>query len=234
MTIGGTIVKGQAIELANKVSAQFVSDDNDGLVGLAFSSINTVRPVQQKTFFDNAKPSLASPLFAAYLPLNKNGAYDFGFIDTSKYTGSITYAPVDPSGGFWEFASTGYKVGSTTYSASGFTGIADTGTTLLLMSDAAVDNYYAVVSGASYDSNQGGYTFSCSASLPALSVKVGSGYATVPGKFINFGSVGGGKCFGGLQSVGGGTQNIYGDVFLNANYVVFDSNGPRLGYATSV
>ena len=234
VVIGGTTVKSQAVELANKVSAQFVSDDNDGLVGLAFSSINTVQPTQQRTFFDNAKTSLASPLFAAYLPFNKNGAYDFGFIDTTKYTGSISYAPVDSSRGFWEFASTGYKVGSTVHTQSGFTGIADTGTTLVLMGDSAVDTYYASVSGASFDSNQGGYTFPCSAALPALSIKIGSAYATIPGKYINFASVGSGKCFGGLQSVGGGSQNIYGDVFFNANYGIFDSNGPRFGFATSV
>jgi hypothetical protein len=41
VTIGGTTVQGQAVELAKKVSSTFVSDAADGLVGLAFSSINT-------------------------------------------------------------------------------------------------------------------------------------------------------------------------------------------------
>ena len=41
VTIGGTTVQGQAVELANQVSSTFVSDAADGLVGLAFSSINT-------------------------------------------------------------------------------------------------------------------------------------------------------------------------------------------------
>lgn len=39
--IGGTTVTGQAVELAKQVSSTFVSDSSDGLVGLAFSSINT-------------------------------------------------------------------------------------------------------------------------------------------------------------------------------------------------
>jgi hypothetical protein len=234
VTIGGTTVKTQAVELANRVSSSFVSDTSDGLIGMAFSNINTVSPRQQSTFFDNAKASLNSPLFAAYLPYQADGAYDFGYTDSSKYTGAITYAPVSSANGFWEFASTSYKIGSTVHSASGFTGIADTGTTLILMSDAAVDAYYAQVSGASYSSSEGGYIFPCSAKLPTLSVRIGTTtYATIPASLLNFGVASGSSCYGSLQSVGGGTQNIYGDVFFNAYYGVFDSTGPRFGFATA-
>jgi hypothetical protein len=232
VVIGGTTVKNQVVELANKVSSSFVNDQSDGLVGLAFSSINTVTPVAAHTFFDNAQPTLDAPLFAAYLPFNANGAYDFGYTDATKYTGSIVYANVDNSGGFWEFPSTSYKVGSTTKSLSGYTGIADTGTTLILMGDAAVTAYYKQVSGAQYDSNQGGYTFPCKATLPTLSIRIGtSQYATIPASLMNFGAAGNGYCFGSLQSVGGGKQNIYGDVFFNAYYGVFDAKGPSFGFA---
>lgn len=40
--VGGVSVTGQAVELASKISAQFRQDENnDGLLGLAFSTINT-------------------------------------------------------------------------------------------------------------------------------------------------------------------------------------------------
>jgi hypothetical protein len=83
-----------------------------------------VTPSQQATFFDNAQPSLSSPQFAAYLPSERDGAYDFGALDSNKYSGTIQYASVDSSNGFWEFPSTSYKVGSQTYNSSGTTGIA--------------------------------------------------------------------------------------------------------------
>ena len=40
--MGGVTAQGQAVEAASKISEQFVQDkNNDGLLGLAFSSINT-------------------------------------------------------------------------------------------------------------------------------------------------------------------------------------------------
>lgn len=68
VNIGGVSFASQAVEAASTISTEFTEDtDNDGLVGLAFSSINTVSPKSQKTFFDNVKSSLSSPLFAANL-----------------------------------------------------------------------------------------------------------------------------------------------------------------------
>ena len=68
VSVGGLAVRTQAVEAAKKVSSQFASDsDSDGLLGLAFSSINRVKPTKQKTFFDNAKSSLTSALFTADL-----------------------------------------------------------------------------------------------------------------------------------------------------------------------
>jgi aspergillopepsin I len=232
--VGSTKVTGQVVELATQVSSSFVSGAGDGLLGLAFSSINTVQPTPAKTFFDNAQSGLDKPIFAAYLPKDTDGAYDFGSTDSAKFTGTLQYTDVDSSNGFWEYPSTSFKVGSTSGQMSGFTGITDTGTTLVLMSDAAVTAYYKQVSGSSSSQTDGGYIFDCSTTLPDLSFAVGDNTATIPGSLINFAAASeSGKCFGGVQSVGQGTQNIYGDVFLNANYGVFDASGPSFGFATS-
>ena len=234
VSVGTTSVPGQAVELATTVSSQFQQDTaSDGLLGLAFSSINTVKPDQQQTFFDNAKSSLSSPLFTAVLKHQAPGSYDFGYIDSSKYTGSIAYTPVDSSQGFWSFNSNSYTIGSGSPTSASISGIADTGTTLLLVDDPIVTGYYSSVPSASYDANQGGYTFPCSSTLPDITFNIGGYSATVSGSLINFAPTDstGTTCFGGIQSNTGIGQSIFGDIFLKSQFVVFDSNGPQLGFA---
>jgi hypothetical protein len=190
--IGGATVTGQAIEMATDVSDSFVQDINsNGLVGLAFSKINTVKPQKQKTFFDNAMPTLAEPVFTADLRQDEVGAYEFGKIDTARFTGDLTWAPIDPSNGFWEFTSTKFSVGNgKALNAIGGTAIADTGTTLMLVNAAVVNAYYSQVEGAVNNEQVGGITFPCDSVLPNLNVDVGGTYtATIQGKFINFAQV---------------------------------------------
>ncbi|KAI6853663.1 hypothetical protein KC334_g22652, partial [Hortaea werneckii] len=68
VVIGSATVTRQAVEVATEVSGSFVTDENnDGLVGLAFSTINTVEPEPQKTWFENIMGDLEQPLFTANL-----------------------------------------------------------------------------------------------------------------------------------------------------------------------
>ena len=88
MSVGATNVSNQAVELATDVSDDFTSDvDNDGLLGLAFGALNTVKPRQQSTFVENAikQGVISNALFTADLKAGAPGTYDFGFID-ARYT----------------------------------------------------------------------------------------------------------------------------------------------------
>jgi aspergillopepsin I len=269
--VGGVSVTGQAVELAKTISAQFQQDqNNDGLLGLAFSSINTgqsrfaspkidadmtlVKPKQQTTFFQTAinEGVLAQNVFTVDLKKGEPGSYDFGFIDDSKYTGEITYTPIDNSQGFWEFTGTGYQVGDGQFQDVSIDAIADTGTTLLLLDDDIVAAYYQQVQGAKNDQTQGGYTFPCSADLPDFTLGIADSQATIPGSFMNFAPISDGSsselspaflvprptatntcsaCYGGIQSNSGIGLSIYGDIFLKAVFAVFDSDNLQFGVA---
>ncbi|KAK4236962.1 aspartic peptidase domain-containing protein [Achaetomium macrosporum] len=235
VSIGGLTVNSQAVESAKQVSSEFTQDTaSSGLLGLAFSTLNTVQPTQQKTFFDNAASSLSQKVFTADLKHNAPGTYNFGFIDSSLHTGSIAYTPVDSSQGFWGFTASGYAVGSGTVNKQSISGIADTGTTLLLLPSSVVRAYYSQVRGAQDSQEVGGYVFPCSATTPDFKFAVGGTTITVPGKFINFEPVDetGETCFGGIQSSGDIGINIFGDVALKSAFVVFDGGNNRLGWAT--
>ncbi|KAL8641185.1 MAG: hypothetical protein Q9228_001981 [Teloschistes exilis] len=211
--VGSTTVSGQAVELAQQISTQFANDiDNDGLLGLAFDSINTVQPVKQKTFFSNAKASLSAPLFTANLKKGQPGTYTFGYIDAAQHSGGITYVPVNTANGFWEFTSNGYAVGSGAFVSSSIDSIADTGTTLLYLPSSVVTAYYSKVSGAS------------------LTLGIGSYKAVVPGSYIKFAPVTSTTCFGGIQSNTGIGFTIFGDIFLKSQFVVFQASPLQLGF----
>ncbi|KAI4603831.1 Type I transmembrane sorting receptor [Pestalotiopsis sp. 9143b] len=236
VTIGGVTYAAQAVEAAEKVSSEFVSDtDSDGLLGLAFSNLNSVSPKAQLTFFDNVKSTLTSPLFAADLKHDAAGTYEFGAIDTSAYTGEIAYTAVSTSPGYWTFDAAGYSIGSAASSGAAIQGIADTGTTLLYLPAAIVKKYYAQVTSAKYSEVEGGYTLSCSGSPPDFNIFIGTTKITVPGSYIAYAplTTGGATCFGGLQPNTGIGLNIFGDIALKAAYVVFEDSGssPRLGWA---
>ncbi|KAH0541968.1 hypothetical protein FGG08_003600 [Glutinoglossum americanum] len=186
VNVGGIAVKDQSIELATVVSGGFVQDTNsDGLLGMGFNTINQVKPVKQKTFLDNALPQLALPVFTADLKHSLPGTYDFGFIDPKKHKGNITFVPIVGSVGFWSFNVTGHGVGNS-FNAQPSLGVADTGTTLLLLESAVVASYYAAVPGSAFDANQGGFTFPCKTQLPSFTVGIGSHKAVISGSLMNF------------------------------------------------
>ncbi|KAK3395053.1 aspartic-type endopeptidase-like protein [Podospora didyma] len=235
VTIGGLTVTSQAVEAAKTVSASFTDDPNiDGLVGLGFDNINTVSPTKQKTWFSNIKSSLTSPLFAVDLKHQAAGTYDFGYIDSTKYTGAITYVSVSSTQGYWTFTSSGYAVGTAAFTSTSISGIADTGTTLLYLPLTIVKAYYAKISGSSNSNTYGGYVFPCSATIPSFTFGVSTARITIPGSFMNYGpvSTGSSTCYGGLQSSASIGINIFGDVALKAAYVVFNgATSPTIGWA---
>ncbi|POS76902.1 endothiapepsin [Diaporthe helianthi] len=237
--VAGFVVNYQAVESAETVSIEFTEDPYCwGFLGLGMSSGNTVKPMQQLTFMDNVKSSLASPLFTADLRSTIPGTYGFGFIGNS-YTGRIQYAPVDRSAVWWLFAVTGYRIGPETiagnpnsgYVTKPFRAIADTGTSLLLLSEDIVNAYWDKIPGSYYDDEWAAILFPCSATLPDFILGIGLYKGVVPGRYMNYGYINDTVCYGGLQSQGDIGFAIVGDTALKAQYAVFDLGNMRVGLA---
>lgn len=232
VNVGGLSVKAQTVESAKQVSSQFSSDTVlSGLLGLSFSTSNQVKPNAAKTFFDNIKASLPLPIFTANLKKGAAGSYNFGYIDTKQYTGSISYATVTSRYSLWEFSTSGYSIGTGTRNTAAMDAIADTGTSLLLLPSSVVTAYYARLPGSYYASNYGAYIYPCATTPPSFSFYISNAKQTVPGSYINYGAVSSTMCYGGIQSQGSLPFSIFGDIALKAQFVVFDASVPRIGWA---
>ncbi|KZF19126.1 acid protease [Xylona heveae TC161] len=242
VNLGGLVVKNQGIELASQLSQQFAQGVGDGLLGLAFGSINTVRPHPVKTPVENMIEQKEIPpsaeLFTAKLSSyrdNEDSFYTFGYIDqdTVKASGQdVYYTPVDNSQGFWMFGSGSATVNGKTINRSGNTAIADTGTTLALIDDNTCEAIYNAIPGAKYDQTQQGYTFPKSTSadkLPTVSFAVGGKQFYVQKEDLAFADIGNGYVYGGIQSRGSMSFDILGDTFLKSIYAIFDQGNTRFG-----
>ncbi|KAL8906467.1 MAG: hypothetical protein Q9207_002005 [Kuettlingeria erythrocarpa] len=235
VNIGGAKVNDQAIELATTVSESFVRDiESDGLVGLGFGIINTVKPQKQKTFFENVMSTLNEPVFTANLRHHTVGSYEFGRIDATQFRGPLTYVQIDPSSGFWQIESKSFSVGNgpKQTNPNPSPAIIDSGTSLMLADDAVVRAYWRQVPNAEMEGSSGLATFPCDAQLPDFHIALGPSYvATIPGPLMSFSRLSFEKCVGGLQSNLGQDKQIFGAVLFKAQFVVFDGGNRAVGFA---
>ncbi|KAI8601760.1 aspartic proteinase IV [Dissophora ornata] len=236
VSVGGVSVR-QTIGLATKESSQFGSSPEDGLFGLGFNTIESVSGV--KTFMDNAIAAgiLTLPVVSVFLPsVRRNGGvggeYLFGAIDSTKYTGSLTYVPVTKKG-YWQVliqdaSYNGASLGQTSQ------GIIDTGTTLVIVGDAAAKAIHAKIPGSVNDPSNG-WLVPCSVKTSTANVgfKMGGATFNVPVADLAYEDMGdgSGNCFSGVQ---GGQDGLWilGDVFIKNNYCVFSqTSSPSIGIA---
>ncbi|KAL4737930.1 putative aspartic endopeptidase [Aspergillus similis] len=247
ISLGGLKVNNQAIELADTLSAQFQQGTGDGLLGLAFSNINTVQPKAVSTPVENmiAQDDIpkSAELFTANLGSWRDAEeadkgvsfYTFGFIDQDTVAASgeeIYYTPIDKSQGFWLFDSASATVNGKTIARSGNKAIADTGTTLALVDDETCKAIYDAIPGAQYDEDSQGYIYPSNTSedqLPVVSFAVGDKQFIVQKEDLGFAEAKEGYVYGGIQSRGSMTMDILGDTFLKGIYAIFDVGNLRFG-----
>ncbi len=239
VTIGGLSIKNQSVELAKELAAQFSQGTGDGLLGLAWPSINTISPQPQPTPVANMitqgdvpeGAQLFTSAFYSDRDQGENSFYTFGYIDQDLVTASgkeIAWTPIDNSQGFWMFQSGSATINGQTITQSGNQAIADTGTTLALVSDEVCEALYKAIPGAKYDDQQQGYVFPTSVTadqLPTFTIAVGDTEVNIQPEDLAFAPADSDTWYGGVQSRGQNPFDILGDVFLKSIYAV--SYSPR-------
>ena len=238
VTVGGLSIKNQAVEVAKQLSDQFSQGAMDGLLGLAFSKINTIesggQPDPQPTVVENMisqqdVPKEAELFTSAMYSTRDNGEksfYTFGWIDQDlvKESGEeIAWTDINNSQGFWMFKSESASVNGVDIPREGNQAIADTGTTLLLISDDVCVALYRQIKGASYNEKYQGYTIPKTITLdelPEFKVAVGGKQFVIQKEDLLFAPADEEVWYGGVQSRGKNPFDILGDVFLKSIYAV--------------
>ncbi|KAK0739966.1 aspartic peptidase domain-containing protein [Apiosordaria backusii] len=248
ISIGGLVIKQQAVEVAKHVSSQFSQGVMGGLLGLAFKQINTVYTTlgmrdPQPTPVDNMiaqedipkEAELFTSAFYSSRDLQPESFYTFGWIDqdlVKKSGEEITWAKVDNSQGFWLFDSESASIDGNKVELSGNKAIADTGTTLALISDEACDALYKKIDGASYSEQYQGYLIPKTVKvddLPDFSVAVGEKEFVIQKEDLIFADADDSNYYGGVQSRGSMPFDILGGTFLKSIYAIWDQGNSRFG-----
>ncbi|XP_075947063.1 pepsin A-like [Anarhichas minor] len=231
--VGGITVSKQVFGIS-KTEAPFMAYmAADGILGLAFQSIasDSVVPV-----FDNMvnQGLVSQPLFSVYLSSNSEQGSEvvFGGIDSSHYTGQITWVPLT-SATYWQIQMDSVTInGEVVACSGGCQAIIDTGTSLIIGPTKDINNMNAWV-GAS--TNQyGEATVYCQniQSMPEVTFTLNGHAFTVPASaYVSQSNYG---CSTGFGQGGSEMLWILGDVFIREFYVIFDSQNQNIGLAKSV
>ncbi|OBZ79197.1 Polyporopepsin [Grifola frondosa] len=251
---GGLTVTGQSIGVASR-STGFSGVDGIIGIGPVDLTVGTLSPDTTSTIptiTDNlfGQGVITSDLVAvSFEPTQSlsstNGELTFGGTDSTKFTGSISFAPLtktSPASLFFGINQS-IRYGTSTNILSSTAGIVDTGTTLTLIATDAIARYQSAT-GAVLDNTTGllrlttaqfanlqslffvinGVTFELTANAQiwprALNTAIGGNTNSV---YLIVGSIG--------TPSGEGLDFINGMTFLERFYAVFDTANSRVGFA---
>ncbi|KUI73999.1 Aspartic-type endopeptidase ctsD [Cytospora mali] len=228
----GSLDVSMTFGVANTTSSDFTHFAFDGILGLAMIKGPT------DNFMGSVKEDklLKSNIFS--FDLNRaedgpnTGELTFGGIDSSKYSGDITYTPVDSStNGEWAVALDDMGYDGTDAGVSEKLAYIDTGTTYAFGPPEDVAALHKVIPGAT---SSDGVTFTapCDSDKPMTITFSGVDHEISVKDWLSDPS-----------SKGVCTSNIYGqevvsgawllgDVFLKNVYTVFDADQSRIGFAS--
>ncbi|KIM70479.1 hypothetical protein SCLCIDRAFT_151714 [Scleroderma citrinum Foug A] len=243
--IGGYEAKNQTLGAAVSYSAglQKPTFPADGLLGLGFPSISAYRtsPVIQTLVSSGAVKEALFGVALSSVP--GKSELMVGGTNTMLYDeSSITFAPVSLEA-YWQVRMDGLSrpgvndtdevviANKTSYAEA----IIDTGTTMIMTTDANAQKYFANVPGAQLAPSAGSGVWSVPCdSIGSITPTLGFGGRsfTVSASTFNLGKVSNDstQCIAGLAG-GGSDYWLIGDVFLQNVYTVFDVGNSQVGFA---
>ncbi|GAA5880129.1 hypothetical protein JCM3774_004158 [Rhodotorula dairenensis] len=253
VTLGGYTVNNTVFAAADSLNQAFNYYPISGLFGLGFGTISASG---YAPWFERLIESgqLAEQYFAMYfvraadVTTRAEGSLSgaqlcIGCIDSSKYTGDISWNPV-LSEGFWSIQMDGIEVNGTMVSGTRIRAALDSGTTLIQLPTSAADAFFATIPGARTSaSGDGSYVVPCTTTFTSLAFSFGGvKYEIPPEDLLRAVSRDGTQCIltitaSDMQDIDGTPMAIVGEVFLKNAYSIYSysyNGSPAVGLARSI
>jgi aspergillopepsin I len=230
----GLTANGMAFGVATHISSGTFSSGQAATMGFGRQANDPSGWLpRDQTFWLRAGADLEMPyLFTVDLYQDRNGTFDFGYIDTEKYTGDITFAPMDTTQTNWNFNMNGFAIGNgAKQSVDTFAGVIDTGGPNIGLPSFVVNPYFDSIGGSPSPGNS--HDYPCSAYPPPdLTLYLENGGTLVlNGTFLVQPPDGSSDtCNGRLDDSQQTAYNIGASV-LDQKFVVFDHANARVGFA---
>ncbi|MCJ1476696.1 hypothetical protein MMC13_005364 [Lambiella insularis] len=216
----------------SEVSDHFDHYPMDGILALGPPGDSTLNAPTFLQALSSAK-LLPVNIFGIKLQRHADGTTDgeinFGTIDTSKFTGELTYLNTVGTQN-WEIPVDDVLTSGVPCKLTGNTAIIDTGTSFLFMPPEHAKQLFAQVPG-SMQADSETFHVPCHTTTSIQIVLAKVPFSISPRDYIGDPVPGGQLCEStiyGLQ-VAGANQWLFGDVFLKNVYSVFDSDKGRIG-----
>jgi cathepsin D len=226
----------QQFACATSMSSDFAGGPVDGLMGMAWDSIDEGLSQVVDQIMGNSA-ICPQKVFAFYL--NDQNAAGTGAgemtlcgIDPNHYTGAITYVPLVATD-YWRINMQSMSIGNTAVLSSPMNAILDTGTTLLVGPANLISKMNQLLG---FSGNGNNIPCSSVANMKTINIVInGVSFPLTPNDYILKQTIGGTVyCFPGIESIGDNTPLwILGDVFISKYYTIFDVANKRIGLATA-
>ncbi|BAO41873.1 saccharopepsin [Kluyveromyces marxianus] len=239
LTLGDLAIADQDFaEATSEPGLAFAFGKFDGILGLAYDTIS-VNKIVPPVYNAIKKGLLDEPVFAFYLgdadKSEDGGEATFGGIDSSKYTGDITWLPVRRKA-YWEVKFEGIGLGDEYAVLEGHGAAIDTGTSLIALPSGLAEILNSEIGAKKGWSGQ--YSVDCDsrASLPDLTLNFsGHNFTITPYDYTLEMS---GSCISAFIPMDFpepvGPLAIIGDAFLRKYYSIYDLGHNAVGLAKAV
>ncbi|EFQ98749.1 hypothetical protein MGYG_01767 [Nannizzia gypsea CBS 118893] len=218
---------------ASTASEDFLNYPMDGILGVGPQDPNAKFPTVLQLLMQ--QNHMKKNVIGINLQRSSDGATDgqitFGDIDTSKFSGELTYSSVVPNGYQWEIAADDFIMDGEPLNFKGRSGIIDTGTSFLILPPADAELVHSKIPQAVKGSPF--YTVPCSTKTDIKLSIAGVKYTIQPKDYVGYETATKGICNSLIvgQQFLGPKQWLVGDVFLKNVYSVYDYDKRQVGLA---